>query len=193
MKDEEATPPEHVIPPIILKEAAETVYDAVKPAYDRFTPSHMEWVRSLCAKQHPAAHSIPIWTIKQQIVDMRKKPHGDPLRLKQDKKKQKKVKRWNTPLVKDCAKRIKEPDWAGLSERCQERDGRNCRCCPDKSSQSHHRDYGSMRTPQEIDDLSALCDFCHMVITVRLRYPKEMEEFVKKMMKKHEENGDAIN
>ena len=60
--------------------------------------------------------------------------------------------------------RLCEPDWPDLSEACKARDGYRCRVCnagPEATLEAHHRTYETMRTEEELDDLTTLCRKCH--------------------------------
>ncbi len=62
----------------------------------------------------------------------------------------------------DFYRRINESTWPPLRAKCFARDGMKCRMCnSDSSLRAHHRSYNRMRTKNEIDDLTTVCETCH--------------------------------
>ena len=89
-----------------------------------------------------------------------------------------------SPMNADYIAYLNSDEWKTLRRSAIARAGRHCQLCNATGYlQVHHRSYARIRTPEEIEDLVALCRHCHVVISEHLGHkPKPIP---KKAKKKH--------
>ncbi len=64
---------------------------------------------------------------------------------------------------------LDSPRWKELRREAIARDGGRCRLCGSRMAlEVHHRDYSTLGTPDEIDDLTTLCQTHHELVSEAL-------------------------
>jgi 5-methylcytosine-specific restriction endonuclease McrA len=64
---------------------------------------------------------------------------------------------------------LESPRFTELRREAIARDGGRCRLCGSRMAlEVHHRDYSTVGTPDELEDLTTLCADCHELVSERL-------------------------
>ena len=179
------------IPDETLRLAYQKISKSVGSYREKFVAytRNLELVRQECG---PAYAHVPIDDIRNRISTCCKNPgrHGNgPWAMKHGEENGN-GKMGLPDRDRQSYDRIREPDWPALSEEVKERDGYRCRLCNSKTMlQCHHRDHSKDQTDKEHEELTTLCDSCHTVTTARIRYPRSMLAYARKLLSEGEEDN----